>query len=216
MDYKDVHYESCGDGWTAYGYYDQDAYEIDIPDEINGKPVVQIESGAFRGMKNLEAVWIGKNVTLVESEAFSDCPSLKSVEIMSPEVEFDSYVFSSCVSLKRFYAAGIVSLSSGVFYRCKKLEEFTGIIDMAYRHAFAYCESLKDGLQFAEEVYYFTSDAFRGNCGIKNLYFAGSIDKLGEPTLDSFNSLILHCNENSNVCDLAYEGYNIVVQGVSA
>ena len=215
MDYKDVHYELCGDGWTAYGAYDKDAYEIDIPDEIDGKPVVQIESSAFENMKNLEAVWIGKNVTIIEGSAFSSCPSLKSVEIMSPEIELDSYVFSSCENLKRFYAAGIVSLSSGVFFRCKKLEEFTGVIDMLYRNAFTYCQSLKGSLKFANEVYTFAGNAFKGDCGITDLYFAGSISSFGNTPLEDSKSLVFHCNEDSNICELAYEGYNVVIQGVS-
>ena len=215
MDYKDVVYESCGDGWSASSCYDKDAYEIDIPDEIDGIPVVQIESSAFKEMKNLEAVWIGKNVTLIESEAFYDCPSLKSVEILSPEIEIDSYAFSSCENLKRFYAAGIVSLSSGVFSRCKKLEEFTGIIDSLYRSVFTWCKSLKGQLTFAEEVYHFSGDAFRGDCGITDLYFPGSINHFYNMETDLTESLVFHCFEGSNVCNLAYEGYRVVVQEVA-
>lgn len=214
MDYNGICYENCGDGLSAYGYWNDDIYEIDIPDEIDGVPVVQIESGAFKNLKNLEAVWIGKNVTLIESEAFADCPCLQSVEIASPEIELDSYVFSSCDKLKRFYAAGIVSLSSGVFARCKNLEEFTGKIDSLYRSVFALCKALKGNLHFAKEVYHFSGDAFRGECGITDLYFPGSINRYYNMSSDN-QSLVFHCNENSNVCELAYEGYNVVVQEVS-
>ena len=216
MEYNDVYYQDCGDGWSAYKCSDNEAYEIDIPDEINGRPVVQVESSVFSNMPNLEAVWIGKNVTLIETEAFMDCPNLKSVEILSPEIELDSYVFSSCQNLKRFYAAGTVSLSSGVFARCKKLEEFTGIIDSVYRRAFAMCKALKGKLQFSEEVCCFSFDAFQGDCGVTDLYFPGSVGRFYNMEFPETQTLVFHCNENSNVCELAYEGYNVVIQGVIA
>ena len=216
MEHNDVFYQDCGDGWSAYECCDKDAYEIDIPDEIDGKPVVQIESNVFSNMQNLESVWIGKNVTIVEREAFMDCPNLKSVEILSPEIELDNYVFSNCESLKRFYAIGVVSLSSGVFSRCKKLEEFTGVIDSLYRSTFAMCKSLKGQLIFADEVYHFSGDAFRGDCGITDLFFPGSVGRFYNMTPSDVNTIVFHCFEGSNICELAYEGYNVVIQEETA
>ncbi len=76
------------------------------------------------------------------------------------------------------------------------------------------CKALKGKLQFSEEVGCFSFDAFQ-DCGITDLYFSGSVGRFYNMHFTETQTLVFHCNENSNICELAYEGYNVVVQEVS-
>ena len=62
------------------GYIDKPGVtEIEIPDEIDGKPVVSIADYVFRRAENLNKITIGKNVKEVGIGAFFDCTNLTEI-----------------------------------------------------------------------------------------------------------------------------------------
>ena len=62
---------SCGSSATS----------VEIPDEINGLPVVGIKGGVFENCSNLTSVTIGNSVTSIDSHAFYGCSGLTSITI---------------------------------------------------------------------------------------------------------------------------------------
>ena len=75
---------------TGYVVYDFDAgsalhvsqgYIVQIPDDINGTPVVEIADSAFEGEQALYRVYIGSNVVRIGNRAFANTPYLTSVQV---------------------------------------------------------------------------------------------------------------------------------------
>ena len=75
---------------TGYIVYDFDAdsalmvsqgYIVQIPDDINGTPVVEIGDSAFEGEQALYRVYIGSNVVRIGNRAFANTPYLTSVQV---------------------------------------------------------------------------------------------------------------------------------------
>jgi hypothetical protein len=53
--------------------------EVEIPNAMNGLPVISIGPGAFRGCTNLTSVTIGNSVIFIADSAFYQCTSLQAV-----------------------------------------------------------------------------------------------------------------------------------------
>lgn len=62
-------------------------YLVTIPDEYNGKPVVEIGEGVFEGLSNISHVVIGKNVKRIGASAFKDIENLKYVGMQAGALE---------------------------------------------------------------------------------------------------------------------------------
>lgn len=213
MDFYDIKLEEASDCWIVVGYTDVDVYELDIPSYVNGKPVVQIESSAFEGLKNLETVYIPETVTHIEGYAFANCPNLMAVISESPDLQLASFAFSRCKKLERFRTAGTVAIGSFAFSNCFELVEFCGKIDVLHKRCFDLCRNLTQALHFADFVYYFDATAFQ-NCPLINeLHFGGNVDKIAGLDTDVLSRLTIYCNINSNVINLAYCGCKVVVEG---
>ena len=97
-----------------------------IPSEYEGKPVKEIQRGAFMLCSNLTSVTFGDNsqLTTIGSEAFYYCENLTSIEIPS----------------------SVTTIGYGAFYRCDKLTSVTfgdnSQLTTIGSEAFYYCENL--------------------------------------------------------------------------
>lgn len=87
-------YDSDGDG--VYDYLTiascaQPVTEVEIPAEIDGVPVTEIQQYAFGGCNNLKNVIIPESVASIDNCAFKNCSVLETVLIKNPECEiYDS------------------------------------------------------------------------------------------------------------------------------
>lgn len=68
------------DGVSIVGV-DHTAEHVEVPDTLNGKPVVCIDDGAFSGCKNISSITIPESVTCIGDYAFNDCSGLKDITI---------------------------------------------------------------------------------------------------------------------------------------
>ena len=95
-----------------------------IPDEFNGKPVVEIISNAFSDVKTLKAVYIPDSVKEIKNFAFANCSSLEYVRLPVELKTLGGSVFKDCVSLKTVVMPIYLEvLSSGAFLNCTSLEQ---------------------------------------------------------------------------------------------
>ncbi|MBP0972923.1 MAG: leucine-rich repeat protein [Oscillospiraceae bacterium] len=109
------------------GYTDDIAEKLVIPEEIDGKPVIDFSQMAFYncaklkevtipatvksfGMqtflscKNLEKVSLPEGLTSIYESAFAQCTSLKSITLPSTLTHLGNLVFSGCTSLEEVNA----------------------------------------------------------------------------------------------------------------
>lgn len=81
---------------------------IRVPDVIEGKPVVAVDTDAFRNLGDfVKEVYIPFNVVFIENSAFLDCPDLERIVIRNPECQIQRYAFLNCPSLKEIIIGGI-------------------------------------------------------------------------------------------------------------
>lgn len=207
---KDIQYTLTSDGWVAESANDTDIYEVDIPAEIDGHPVVAIEFGAFEGLEKLETVWIPHTVTNIENRAFSDCINLKDVHSDSKDLMLGTDVFHNCRMLTTFETAGTVLLGWRAFSNCIRLHRFVGKIDSLQDRAFLKCYALKEPLFFADLLHHFYANALEG-CSVSELHFEGDVPefkKLGE----DLTRFVWYGRANSNIMDLAYQGLTVKIE----
>ena len=86
--------------------YDEKITSVEIPSEIEGKPVVKIDNRAFYGCVNIKTVVIPPTVEEIGDYAFSGCTALESV-VLTPSVKIIEYnCFNKCESLTDIYFTG--------------------------------------------------------------------------------------------------------------
>ena len=97
---------------------------MDIPAEIDGKPVTCIYGAAFY-QNQMKTVNIPDTVTKIGSIAFAECDYLESVKMPSGLVQIDENAFANCPSLQYIeIPAGCETIGEDAFYGCTSLTEF--------------------------------------------------------------------------------------------
>lgn len=77
----------------------QDLSEVEIPDAIDGKPVVWIGKNAFKGRTELRSVRFSAPLTAIQDSAFEGCTALESIDLPD-SVEFvGKRAFYNCLAL---------------------------------------------------------------------------------------------------------------------
>lgn len=115
--YRETSWPSIGIAIT--GYTGTDA-NVDIPNSIDGKNVVQIDYYAFRGNTSIVNVTVPENVTTIGQYAFSECANLVKVDIYSSNLSVNDYGFFKCEKLEEFNCYnGIPKIGKNVFTNTK-------------------------------------------------------------------------------------------------
>jgi len=163
-----LEFEEFGDGYAITRYYGKGEYEVWLPDEYNGKPVVRIDDKVFIRNKNLLSVYIPPSVTIVGNNCFEGCTNLHTVYI-SEGVDIGGALFVGCEKLTTVYwpssidriplftfmgcgfeniviPSHIKKLGNNCFYECENLKSVVlprGITVVPI-NAFTYCTSLTE------------------------------------------------------------------------
>ncbi|MBQ9126153.1 MAG: leucine-rich repeat domain-containing protein, partial [Thermoguttaceae bacterium] len=145
---------SAGGKATITGVRDKTATSLDIPETLDGAPVVEIGMDACSNLPRLKTVRIGATVERING-AFRNCVNLESVEFPpasdgSGESKLHAIWnggFEGCSSLKKFAApVSLVSLAPRSFSGCSALET----VDLSPRTreieqgAFRNCSALRE------------------------------------------------------------------------
>ena len=87
-------------GYMIYDYLlNEDA--VEIPAEINGKPVTSIDQYSFY-QKTMTSVTIPDTVKKIGKSAFYECKNLKNVHIPDSVTDLEPYSFGDCYALASF------------------------------------------------------------------------------------------------------------------
>ena len=133
------------DGLVSITKYKGEDKRVNIPQNIEGLPVMSISLFAFRNCDFIQSVKIPKGVTNIEGFSFDGCSSLASIEIPDSVTNIEAYAFSDCVSLERVTIPNsITKVEGGVFSDCSSMSSITipkGIKSIG-DYAFSGCTSL--------------------------------------------------------------------------
>ena len=132
--------------------------ELIIPDEIDGKPVVEIGDYAFENDEGLVFVTLGKNVNTVCDGAFTECTFLARVEAND----------------------SLMKICGGAFYACPKLTELVGATKLEYigETAFYNCSALAY-FDFPETVKTIANEAFSGCESLTKIVLPSKLKEIG-------------------------------------
>lgn len=133
------------DGGVALYSCDTSMLAVNLPDESNGRKVVEISDGAFYQCSKLEYVTFGKNIKKIGMSAFQGCTSLKSLTIPDTVEEIGSYAFSGCTQLKDLtLPKNLKEIPEGLCFECIMLENinFPASLESIGLSAFYNCNLL--------------------------------------------------------------------------
>ncbi|MBQ8322254.1 MAG: leucine-rich repeat protein [Clostridia bacterium] len=95
---------------------------FEVPEEYNGKPVVEIGEDAFFDSIFLNEVVISGNVTSIGDRAFYRCNSLKSVVIGDSVTTIGDSAFSNCGNLNSIVIGdSVTTIGDSAFSNCGNL-----------------------------------------------------------------------------------------------
>jgi len=168
-----ITYKDAEGGSALYRYSGVSiVHELDIPDEQDGKPVVEIMRYAISSAEYLTKITIGKNVKTIDYWAITNCPSLEEIIVHPDNPYFESHegiLYNKGMTELRIYptaktklvkdSAGKVTggaefvvpdtvktIAETAFYLCGNLYKITfneGLKTVG-NYAFIKCENLTD------------------------------------------------------------------------
>ena len=99
---------------------------LSVPASINGKPVTQIASGAFKDDTTLETLNLYSSVLEINKEAFSGCSYLRTVNVSGYIKKIRERAFSDCPSLtdasiNNLLKYGIEEIRASAFANCTSI-----------------------------------------------------------------------------------------------
>ena len=170
--------------------YLKDEESVEIPSEINGKPVTSIDQYSFY-QKKMTSVKIPDTVKKIGKSAFYECKNLKSVHIPDGVTKLDPYVFGECRSLTSFnIPKGITEIPAYAFAATKITSidipsNITKIGESAFEFSFK-----ATSLTIPDSVTEIDKKAFRGCTGVKSFELPKNVTKLnGNPFMHSVKTL---------------------------
>lgn len=115
-------YESDKNGITITDYTGKEK-KVKIPETINGRKVVEIDTTAFKKNKTVRKIIMPDSVESIGYQTFAQCEKLKSIRLSKNLTDIDACAFSGCKSLKKVVLPKTVTLIPyGCFRRCESLE----------------------------------------------------------------------------------------------
>ena len=175
---------------------------IVIPDEVNGTPVIGIQSQAFynkthiisivipdsvtyigweafRGCSNLTSVVVNAKITKIAQSTFEDCTNLSSITLSEGIISIEAYVFKGCTSLGSIVIpASVTSIGDGAFNGCICLKSVifcqNSKLSVIGSNAFLFCNSLMT-FTIPASVTSIGNAAFYECAKLTNIIFEGTI-----------------------------------------
>ena len=115
-------YEQTDDGLEITGVVPEPEGVLSIPDNIGGRPVVEIRYGAFENCLDVTGVVIPGSVKVIGSYAFRGCNALETVELSNGVASIESCAFENCTSLSKVVLPNsVTNIGSSAFWGCEAL-----------------------------------------------------------------------------------------------
>lgn len=113
---QEFYIEELDDSIKILRYISSDISRVDIPDEINGKPVTEIGEECFFLCDEICEIHLSLNVLKIGALAFGNCNSLKEVIFPNDNTDIGEYAFRDCRNLTHIVLPkNLKRLSHGIF-----------------------------------------------------------------------------------------------------
>ena len=138
---------AVGDVIYITGTSSKESSTIDIPEEIDGKPLVRVLERAFADCTAVSTIILPKSVTQIGPYAFENCKSITGITLPEKASELEQGVFKDCASLTHVILPnGLKSIPTETFSGCSALKSIRipDTVTALDEEAFLNCTSLPD------------------------------------------------------------------------
>lgn len=105
----DIDYLSCftfaetPEGYNITKFKYINFSDVIIPEKYNNKPIVSIDSRAFKDSDKITSIIINDGLTRIGENAFYGCSNLTTITLPESLINIDKYAFYKCTKLKKVY-----------------------------------------------------------------------------------------------------------------
>lgn len=195
--------------------YKGDETIVVIPENVDGKPVLEIAESAFKGKTTLRAVCLPESVTKIDFGAFKGCDGLTTLKLPLSAAIYDqldatgakvgdgyfAYVFGAThyhlsasvvpYNLKNvIFTGNATSIPDGAFFDCNDIEAITlpDSIQKIGEFAFTFC-SVMEYIDLGSSLVEIGKDAFNECTALLELHIPKSVQKIGSAIVQGCNKL---------------------------
>ena len=202
--YGDLKYQVKSDNTITIIGFDINKSTVEIPDQIDGKPVTKIGDNAFYDASRIKTIKIPDSVTSIGDNAFYYAKALESVVLPNSLIEIGNNAFDTCESLKSVtlpsslktigeYAFsysglesidvpnGVTTIKRNAFYNCSSLvsAKLPSSVQTLGQQVFAFCSKLEnvtlpDSLKSIPDRTFFKADS------LKNVTIPANVTSIGK------------------------------------
>jgi|GEM_PF-1262752 len=144
--YGDFRYFDHGTYIGISGLENVSSLAVEIPSEIDGKPVTYIADEAFMNQMAITSVTVPEGVVTIGKNAFADCSALHRVDLPESLANIGEMAFAQCYALESMYLPGhLIAVPDNCFAVCVNLREVTiagNSLEFIGSNAFASCMAL--------------------------------------------------------------------------
>ncbi|MGN0438466.1 MAG: leucine-rich repeat domain-containing protein [Lachnospiraceae bacterium] len=188
-----VSYVDEDEGYMVQSY--NQGFSLDgkavIPAEYNGKPVVSINEGAFKGDPFLKSVELPDTILRIGGEAFKNCKRLENINIPNGVLELRGNTFEGCTSLSYVEVPdSVVEIHGECFLNCKGLQliKLSANITEIKGNTFEGCSSLQS-IDIPYGVTRIAGHAFYGCNSLSTVNVPSTVTSIGSSAFRHCNSL---------------------------
>lgn len=211
--YGNYEYSIQNDEVTITQYEGWDSY-LEIPSEINGKPVTAIGNDAFGHCMDLEEVILPHTLRTIGIGAFAWCGRLGSINIPDSVTYIGNSAFCNCHSLRSIEIPyGVTSINEDTFSDCHSLESIIipDSVTEIKTGAFTFCDSLR-GVTLSENVRSIEKSAFNNCYNLASI----TVDERN-PFYSSVNGVLLNKEQTTLIkCPAGYVGAFDIPESVTS
>ena len=212
--YGNFYYTVSDDKVTITRYTGSET-DVNIPSQIDSKPVVSIGPLAFSERPSLKSVTIPNGVTSIGESAFRSCRRLESITIPNGVTSIGEGAFSECSSLKSITIPSSVTLIGGsTFYGCTSLERIaipSGVTSIGPA-TFYGCSQLKS-IMLPDSVVSIGNDTFENCTSLTSITIPYNVTSIGNyvfKNCTSLTSITIPYNVTS-IGNYAFENCNLEI-----
>lgn len=174
--------------------------KVDVPDQLNGRPVEALSDNFMKGNDVIEEITLGPSLKTIGSDAFRSCSRLHIVNMAENGLQIvKDGAWRSCERLVEISLPNSVKeLGSRAFCACSQLRNIklpASLVKLG-EAAFADCRSLQS-LELPEGLKEIGTKAFFGCRNLESIFIPESLTHLEEKLFDVSHKLTIYAPQGS-------------------
>jgi hypothetical protein len=190
-DWKEIFKLSIADGSVRISGYKKNDTIVEIPETIDGHPVMKIGDGAFKDHGNIESILLPSSITEIGANAFRGCIKLESIVLPEAVESIGHSAFGECTSLQNIVLPQTIKyLGDKVFMGCAALKQVTlpEGLEWVLESLFDGCHSLET-VRIPDTVKEILDYAFRDCKALQQVVMPAKLTTIGQGAFTNCKTL---------------------------